>query len=293
MRVNARTLEQIEEPRCPDGLPRPHGRGARLRLARGGAPIGVQPVALSRRRLRERARGLAVPPGSRLRRRGAGRLDRRVRLGVARRGERRRRARAGRDARSAPAARPRSCGEPVRARSGCATRARRWRSSPAAATTRIRSRAGCTSRSAFASSTARWRSAARDPRTSFERGSNVVRTRSRGSEAAGGRDDGGVFDSALDLLSQSPEAYLIVFALALGDGIFPAFPSETGDDHRRAALGRRRAAARLGDRRGRGRCVRGRQPLLRPRPVRRPAGAAAVPRRAPLPRRARMGERPA
>ena len=30
-----------------------------------------------------------------------------------------------------------------------------------------------------------------------------------------------------DLLSQSPEAYVIVFALALGDGVFPAFPSET------------------------------------------------------------------
>jgi membrane-associated protein len=37
-----------------------------------------------------------------------------------------------------------------------------------------------------------------------------------------------VFESAFDLLSESPEAYLIVFALALGDGIFPAFPSETG-----------------------------------------------------------------
>jgi membrane-associated protein len=37
-----------------------------------------------------------------------------------------------------------------------------------------------------------------------------------------------VFESAYDLLSQSPEAYVIVFALALGDGVFPAFPSETG-----------------------------------------------------------------
>ena len=37
-----------------------------------------------------------------------------------------------------------------------------------------------------------------------------------------------MFESAFDLLSESPEAYLIVFALALGDGIFPAFPSETG-----------------------------------------------------------------
>jgi membrane protein DedA with SNARE-associated domain len=44
----------------------------------------------------------------------------------------------------------------------------------------------------------------------------------------GGSDDPGVFESAFDLLSESPEAYLIVFALALGDGIFPAFPSETG-----------------------------------------------------------------
>ncbi len=50
----------------------------------------------------------------------------------------------------------------------------------------------------------------------------------RGTKAAGGRDDGGVFDSALHLLSQPPEAYLIVFALALGDGVMPAFPSETG-----------------------------------------------------------------
>jgi membrane-associated protein len=36
-----------------------------------------------------------------------------------------------------------------------------------------------------------------------------------------------VFQSAFDLLSEPPEAYLIVFALALGDGVFPAFPSET------------------------------------------------------------------
>ena len=42
-----------------------------------------------------------------------------------------------------------------------------------------------------------------------------------------GSNDPGVFESAFDLLSQSPEAYLIVFALALGDGVFPAFPSET------------------------------------------------------------------
>ena len=37
-----------------------------------------------------------------------------------------------------------------------------------------------------------------------------------------------MFESLYDLLSQPPEAYLIVFGLALGDGIFPAFPSETG-----------------------------------------------------------------
>jgi membrane protein DedA with SNARE-associated domain len=37
----------------------------------------------------------------------------------------------------------------------------------------------------------------------------------------------GVFQSAFDLLSQPPEAYLIVFAIALGDGVFPAFPSES------------------------------------------------------------------
>jgi membrane-associated protein len=36
-----------------------------------------------------------------------------------------------------------------------------------------------------------------------------------------------VFQSAYDLLSQPPEAYLIVFAIALGDGVFPAFPSES------------------------------------------------------------------
>ena len=36
-----------------------------------------------------------------------------------------------------------------------------------------------------------------------------------------------VFQSAFDLLSQPPEAYLIIFAIALGDGIFPAFPSES------------------------------------------------------------------
>jgi membrane-associated protein len=37
-----------------------------------------------------------------------------------------------------------------------------------------------------------------------------------------------MFGSLYDLLSQPPEAYLIVLALALGDGVFPAFPSETG-----------------------------------------------------------------
>jgi membrane-associated protein len=36
-----------------------------------------------------------------------------------------------------------------------------------------------------------------------------------------------MFQSALDLISHSPEAYLIIFLLALGDGVFPAFPSET------------------------------------------------------------------
>ena len=35
-------------------------------------------------------------------------------------------------------------------------------------------------------------------------------------------------DRILDFLGQSPEAYFIVFALALGDGVFPAFPSESG-----------------------------------------------------------------
>jgi membrane protein DedA with SNARE-associated domain len=35
-------------------------------------------------------------------------------------------------------------------------------------------------------------------------------------------------DRILDFLGQSPEAYFIVFALAVGDGIFPAFPAESG-----------------------------------------------------------------
>jgi membrane protein DedA with SNARE-associated domain len=35
-------------------------------------------------------------------------------------------------------------------------------------------------------------------------------------------------DRVLDFLGNSPEAYFIVFALALGDGVFPAFPSESG-----------------------------------------------------------------
>jgi membrane protein DedA with SNARE-associated domain len=35
-----------------------------------------------------------------------------------------------------------------------------------------------------------------------------------------------MLDSAFHLLSQSPEAYLIVFALCLGDAILPALPSE-------------------------------------------------------------------
>jgi membrane-associated protein len=36
-----------------------------------------------------------------------------------------------------------------------------------------------------------------------------------------------MFDHILHLLSHPPEAYLIVLAMALGDGVFPAFPSET------------------------------------------------------------------
>ena len=36
-----------------------------------------------------------------------------------------------------------------------------------------------------------------------------------------------MFDAALDLLGQPPEAYLIILVLALGDGVFPAFPSES------------------------------------------------------------------
>jgi membrane protein DedA with SNARE-associated domain len=35
-------------------------------------------------------------------------------------------------------------------------------------------------------------------------------------------------DQILDFIGHSPEAYFIVFALALGDGVFPAFPSESG-----------------------------------------------------------------
>lgn len=35
-----------------------------------------------------------------------------------------------------------------------------------------------------------------------------------------------MFESAFDLLSQSPEAYVIVFALCLGDAVLPALPSE-------------------------------------------------------------------
>ena len=40
------------------------------------------------------------------------------------------------------------------------------------------------------------------------------------------RHDPDVFHSAFDLLSQPPEAYLIVFALALGDAVVPVLPSE-------------------------------------------------------------------
>jgi membrane-associated protein len=36
-----------------------------------------------------------------------------------------------------------------------------------------------------------------------------------------------VFHSAFDLLSRPPEAYLIVYALALGDAVLPVLPSET------------------------------------------------------------------
>lgn len=37
-----------------------------------------------------------------------------------------------------------------------------------------------------------------------------------------------MFDHLLHLLGEPPEAYAIVLLLALGDGVFPAFPSETG-----------------------------------------------------------------
>jgi membrane-associated protein len=40
------------------------------------------------------------------------------------------------------------------------------------------------------------------------------------------RDHPAVIHSAFDLLSQPPEAYLIVFALALGDAVLPILPSE-------------------------------------------------------------------
>src|SRR5215210_8000662 len=45
--------------------------------------------------------------------------------------------------------------------------------------------------------------------------------------AGAGSNHPRVFQSAFDLLSQPPEAYLIVFAIALGDGVFPLFPSES------------------------------------------------------------------
>ena len=47
------------------------------------------------------------------------------------------------------------------------------------------------------------------------------------AEGGAGSNHPRVFQSAYDLLSQPPEAYLIVFAIALGDGVFPAFPSES------------------------------------------------------------------
>jgi membrane protein DedA with SNARE-associated domain len=40
------------------------------------------------------------------------------------------------------------------------------------------------------------------------------------------RHDPGVFHSVFDLLSHPPEAYLIVWALALGDSVVPILPSE-------------------------------------------------------------------
>jgi membrane protein DedA with SNARE-associated domain len=48
-----------------------------------------------------------------------------------------------------------------------------------------------------------------------------------GARGGAGSDHPHVFQSAFDLLSQPPEAYLIVFAIALGDGVFPLFPSES------------------------------------------------------------------
>jgi membrane protein DedA with SNARE-associated domain len=48
-----------------------------------------------------------------------------------------------------------------------------------------------------------------------------------GAEDGAGSNHPRVFQSAYDLLSQPPEAYLIVFGIALGDGVFPLFPSES------------------------------------------------------------------
>ena len=53
------------------------------------------------------------------------------------------------------------------------------------------------------------------------------RLRLSDAEGGAGSNHPGVFQSAYDLLSQPPEAYLIVFAIALGDGVFPLFPSES------------------------------------------------------------------
>ena len=78
-----------------------------------------------------------------------------------------------------------------------------------------------------------------------------------------------MFHSAFDLLSQPPEAYLIVFALALGDAVVPVLPSE-------AALITAGLLSVVGDLTlgwvivgGRARCVLRRRDLVRARALRR------------------------
>ena len=202
MRLNARSLEQIDEPRFPDGY--------RVRTVEerdwssrvDGPPLGLPPVALPGRPLCVRAVDSCVSRRPRLRGRGARRLDRRLHARLARRGERRRPVRAGRHARRPSPPRASAGRSACSHCNGSATWARPPRSSSAVAMPRIRSPPSSTSRSASGRSRARWRTAA-SPAV-CNRANRAGSTHERGDLRPRGRDRRGAADRLRRVLGGGP-----------------------------------------------------------------------------------------